>query len=63
MKDHAVILAALNEAAFIIADHFEPERPGDPVMTVKRVIEVLEHEDLVASIKRLEKGHFLRVVK
>ena len=28
MKDNAVILAALNQAAFIIADHFEPELPG-----------------------------------
>jgi hypothetical protein len=63
MKDHAVILAALNEAAFIIADHFEPELPKDPVTTVKRLIEVLEHEELMASIKRLEKGYGLRVVK
>jgi hypothetical protein len=63
MKDHAIILAALNEAAFIIADHFEPEIPRDPVTTVKRLIEVLEHEELVASIKRLDKGYGLRVVK
>ena len=63
MKDHAVILTALNEAAFIIADHFEPELPRDPVTTVRRLIEVLEQEELAASIKRLEKGYGLRVVK
>jgi hypothetical protein len=62
-RDHAIILAVLNEAAFIIADHFEPQLPRDPVTTVKRLIEVLEHNELAASIKRLEKGYGLRVVK
>ena len=63
MKDHAIILAALNEAAFIIADHFEPELPRDPVTTVKRLIEVLEHDELAESIKRWKRGYGLRVVK
>jgi hypothetical protein len=63
MKDHAVILAALNEVAFIIADHFEPDLPRNPVATVNRLIEVLENEELVASVKRLETGYRLRVVK
>jgi hypothetical protein len=47
----------------LIADHFEPELPRDPVTTVKRLIEVLEHDELAASIKRLENGYRLRVVK
>jgi hypothetical protein len=63
MKDHAIILAALDEAAFIIADHFEPEPPRDPVTTVKRLIKVLEHDELAAAIKRRERRSGLRVVK
>jgi hypothetical protein len=50
-------------SGLLIADHFEPELPRDPVTTVKRLIEVLEHDELAASIKRLENGYRLRVVK
>jgi hypothetical protein len=62
MNDQATILIALNEAAFIIADHFEPGLPRDPVATIKRLIEVLDSQELAAAIKRMERGHGLRVV-
>jgi len=63
MNDQAIILLALNEAAFVIADHLEPGLPRDPLATVKRLIEVLDGQDLVTAIKRAEQGSGLKVVK
>jgi hypothetical protein len=64
MKDQAIvtITTALNEVAMIVGDHFEPGRPRDPVTTVKRMIEVLDSQELAAAIRRMEKGYGLRVV-
>lgn len=62
MNDQATILIALNEAAFIIAEHLEPGLPRDPVATVKRLIEVLDSQELAAAIKRMDRGHDLRLV-
>jgi hypothetical protein len=61
MTDQATILTALSQAAFIIADHFELER--DPSATVRRLLEVLDSQELATAIKRTERGHGLRVVK
>jgi hypothetical protein len=63
MNDQAIILIALNEAAFVIADHLEPGLPRDPLATVKRLIEVLDGQDLVTAINRAEQGSGLKVVK
>jgi hypothetical protein len=63
MNDEATILIALNEAAFIIADHFEPGIPRDPIATIRRLIDVLDNPELQAAITRRERGHGLRVVK
>ena len=50
MNDQATILIALNEAAFIISDHFEPGLPQDPKATIKKLIEVLDSQELAAAI-------------
>jgi hypothetical protein len=63
MNDEATILIALNEAAFVIADHFEPGFPRDPMATIRRLIDVLDNPELQAAITRRERGHGLRVVK
>jgi hypothetical protein len=63
MKDEAIVIAALDEAALIIGGHLEPGLPRDPVATIKRLIEVLDSQELAAAITRLEKGHGLSVVK
>jgi hypothetical protein len=47
----------------IVGDHFELGRPRDTLATVKRMIGVLENQELAAAIKRLEEGTWLRVVK
>jgi hypothetical protein len=63
MRDQATILTTLNEAAFIIADHFEPGIPRDPMATVKRLIEMLNNPELEAAVTKLERGDGLSVVK
>jgi hypothetical protein len=63
MKDKAIVTAALNEAGLIVEDYLQPGRPQDPVATIKRLIEVLEDQELLGAIKRLEKGLWLRAVE
>jgi hypothetical protein len=63
MKDQAIVLTALNEAASIIGGHLEPGPPRDPAATIKRLIDVLDSQELAAAIKRLENGVWLRVVE
>ena len=62
MKDQAIVVTALNEAALIIGDHLEPG-PKDPIATINRLIEVLDNQELAAAIERMEKGYGLKVVK
>jgi hypothetical protein len=62
MIDQAKIQVALSQAILIIADHFEPGLPRDPVATIKRILEVLEDQELAAAISRTERAHGLRVV-
>ena len=54
MKDQAIVVTALNEAALIIGDHLEPG-PKDPIATINRLIEVLDNQELAAAIERMEK--------
>lgn len=61
--DRATIQVALNEAALILADHFNPGLPREPLATVKRLIEVLDSQEVATAIGRLDRGYELRVVK
>jgi hypothetical protein len=47
----------------IIGDYLEPGRPPDPMAAIKRLIEVLDNQELADAIKRLEGRHALKVVK
>jgi hypothetical protein len=47
----------------IIGDYLEPGRPADPMATIKRLIEVLENQELALAINRLDGRHSLKVVK
>jgi hypothetical protein len=49
--------------ALIIADQFEPRLPRDPLATVKRLIEVLDSQELAAAIRRTDGGSGLKIVK
>jgi hypothetical protein len=63
MKDHDVVLNALNEAALIIGDYLEPGIPRDPVATINRLIEVLDNQKLAAAMERIDKRDSLKVAK
>jgi hypothetical protein len=49
MKDHDVVLCALNKAALIVRDYLEPGHPR--VATINRLIEVLDDQKLAAAIR------------
>jgi hypothetical protein len=63
LKDRDILNTALKSAALIVGDYLEPGSPKDAVVTIKRLIEVLEDPKLSAAIERVERGHGLRVVK
>jgi hypothetical protein len=63
MTDQGKIQIALAQAVLIIADHFEPGLPRDPVATIKRLLAVLNEQELAAAIGRSEQGNGLRVVQ
>jgi hypothetical protein len=58
-----ILETALKEAALIIGDYLEPGRPPDPMAAIKRLIEVLDNQELADAIKRLDGRHALKVVK
>jgi hypothetical protein len=62
MTDQQLLISTVREAGLIIADHLEAGGPS-ALQTLSRLIAVLDNEDLVRAIERLEKGHGLRVVK
>ena len=57
MKDHYLVLRALNKAAFIVGDYLEPGHSRDPVVTINRLIEVLDDQKLAAAIKGMENSY------
>jgi hypothetical protein len=63
MKDHDIVVTALNEAALIIGDYLEPGFPRDPVATINRLIEVLDNQKLAAAMERIDKRDSLKVAK
>jgi hypothetical protein len=62
MRDKDIVASALREAALIIGDYLEPGYPRDPMATIKRLIEVLEDQELAGAIKRLEEKPSLKIV-
>ena len=62
MTDQELLICTLREAGQIICEYLEPG-PRDADETIRRLIAVLDTQDLALAIDRLEKGHGLRVVK
>jgi hypothetical protein len=63
MNDQSTIQAALTQAILIIADHFEPGLPRDPVATIKRLLKVLNDQELAEAIDRTEHGYGMKAVQ
>jgi hypothetical protein len=62
MADLQLLIAAFHEAAWVIAEYLEPG-PHDADKTIQQLISILDRQDLVAAMTRLENAHGLRVVK
>jgi hypothetical protein len=63
MKDRDIVDTALRKAALILGDYLEPGYPSDSLATIRRLIGVLDSQELAAAIKRLDERHGLKVVK
>jgi hypothetical protein len=62
MTDQQLLIGALHEAGWVIAEYLEPG-PRDAEKTINKLIAILDRQDLAAAIDRLENAHGLRVVK
>ena len=62
MTDQELVVSALRQAGFIIAEHLKPgARDADEAIT--QLIAVLDTQELAAPMNRQEGGYGLRVVK
>jgi hypothetical protein len=63
MRDIDIINKAMEDAQAVLRDFIEPG-PRDTKATLARMIEILDHQDVVAAQERLRKGYgHLHVVK
>jgi hypothetical protein len=62
MSDQQLLITALHDAGRVIAEYLEPG-PRDADKTIQQLISIIERQDLAASMRRLEVGHGLRLVK
>jgi hypothetical protein len=62
MTDQQLALQAINEAQLILEDYLRP-RPQNNERILDRLVEVLEHPDLVVAVSRLQRQSSLAVRK
>jgi hypothetical protein len=63
MRDIDIINKAMQDAQAVLRDFVQPG-PRDPQDTLVRMLEILDHEDVVAAQERLRKGYgHLQLVK
>jgi hypothetical protein len=61
MTVQQLLIAAVHEASWIVAEYLEQRR--DAEKAIDKLIVLLDKPDLAAAIERLENAHGLRVVK
>ncbi|MGM4886309.1 hypothetical protein [Tardiphaga sp. 11_C7_N12_6] len=63
MRDIDIINKAMEDAQAVLCDYIEPG-PRDPQAILQRMLEILDHQDVVAAQERLRRGYGrLRLVK
>lgn len=60
LSDEELALMALREAQLILADYVQPG-PRDAERTLQQLLEVLDRNDVVEAVDRLEAGTGMRV--
>jgi hypothetical protein len=63
MTDVQTLIATLERAGVIIAEHIEPGRARDAEQTINRLMAVLDTQEVALAMERLNEGFGLRVVK
>jgi len=61
LPDEEVLLYAIREAQLILADYIQPG-PRDCAKTINELLSVLDRNDVVEAVDRLEAGPKLRMV-
>lgn len=62
MRDIDIINKAMEDAQAVLRDYVQPG-PRDPLGTLGRMLEMLDHQDVVAAQARLRQGYgHLRLV-
>jgi hypothetical protein len=56
MRDIDIINKAMEDAQAVLRDFLQPG-PRDPQDTLARMLEILDHQDVVAAQERLRKGY------
>ena len=62
MTDQELALEAISKAQRIIEEYLEP-RPHDHERLLDRLLEVLDQNDLVAAVARLQRDSEMRLAK
>jgi hypothetical protein len=62
MTDLDLALQAVSKAQRIMEEYLEP-RPHDRERLLDRLLEVLDHNDFVAAVARLQRGSEMRLAK
>ena len=63
MTDQQILVAAIEKAGVVIADHIDPSRISDPEKTIDRLVAVLDTQEVAGAVTRLKAGFGLKVVK
>ncbi len=61
LSDEELTVMALREAQLILADYVRPG-PRNGEKTIKELLKVLDRNDVVEAVDRLEDAHGLRMV-
>jgi hypothetical protein len=62
MRDIDIINKAMEDAQAVLRDYIQPG-PRDSQYTIKRMLEILDHQDVVAAQERMRRYGHLQIVK
>ncbi len=64
MRDVEIINKAMEDAQALLRDYIKPGPQREPYMILRRMLEILDRDDVVAAQERLRRGYGrLRVIK
>jgi hypothetical protein len=61
--DMEVVLLAMEDVRRVLREYIEPGRPRDAAVTIERLLAVLDREDLVHALNRMNRRRVIRLVE